>query len=349
MAKAKDKDADVKKKIKNIDQYVRTGREVYEEKSDLKTLSISPALDFALNGGLLEGTWVQVSGPAKAGKTSTILQIAANAQKEGRRVIYLDAEGRIKSYNLDGIIGLDLDKIELIQGDGNEILTAEDFLNMLEIHIKRPENKGAVFIIDSLSSLIPAKELDGYVSGDFRPGLPKLLSNFCKRMGQVVPKTKAIVIAVHHLIATQATGPFAKQSKADGGNKIGYQYDTQLEVAFSKNWIEKEAKVGQIIHWNILTSALGTEKVKALSYFRFNEGLDAAQEIVSLADDLGVFHKSKSWFTLSFLEDHLEELGDTEWDEGKYRFNGKAQLSTFLKANPKVVELINREIKEIIG
>tara|TARA_R110000824_G_scaffold103417_2_gene245661 strand:- start:10604 stop:11653 length:1050 start_codon:yes stop_codon:yes gene_type:complete len=348
---SKETDAAVKKVQKNFEKnFVKTGREVFDEKCQLKSLSISPALDFALNGGLLEGTWVQIVGKSKTGKTSTILQIAANAQADGRNVVYLDAEGRIKKYNLAGIEGLDLDKIQMIQSDGNTILSAEMFLNALETKIKEPENEGAVFIIDSLSSLIPAKELDGFVSGDFRPGLPKILSNFCKRMGQVVPKTKAIIIAIHHLISAQASMPGQKQWVADGGVKIGYQYDTMMQVAHSKDWINDDGdRIGQEINWKILTSSQGTDKTNATGYFRFNHGLDNVEEIVTLADDFGLFNKKGAWYYMPFLEKHIDKLGDKTWDEKKYGFQGKAKLCAFLNSSPVVMDIIQEDMKEFLA
>jgi recombination protein RecA len=351
---SKESDAAVKKSLKNFEKnFVKSGREVFDEKCQLKNLSISPSLDFALNGGLLEGTWVQIVGKAKTGKTSTILQIAANAQADGRNVVYLDAEGRIKKYNLGGIKGLDLDKIQLIQSDGNTILTAEMFLNALEEKIKDPDNEGALFIIDSLSSLIPAKELEGYVSGDFRPGLPKLLSNFCKRMGQVVPKTKAIVIGIHHLISAQASMPGAKQWVADGGVKIGYQYDTMMQVSHSKDWIDDDGnRIGQEIHWKILTSSQGTDKTNAVGYFRFNHGLDSVEEIVALGDDFGIFNKKGAWYYMTFLENHKEKIGEELWtslNDHKCGFQGKPKLCAFLNANPIVMEAIAEEMKEFLA
>jgi RecA/RadA recombinase len=348
---SKESDAAVKKSLKNFEKnFVKTGREVFDEKCQLKSLSISPALDFALNGGLLEGTWVQVVGKAKTGKTSSVLQMAANAQAEGRNVVYLDAEGRIKKYNLAGIKGLDLDKIQLIQSDGNTILTAEMFLNALEAKIKEPDNEGALFIIDSLSSLLPAKELEGYVSGDFRPGLPKLLGNFCKRMGQVVPKTKAIIVGIHHLISTQSSMPNSAQWKADGGVKIGYQYDTMLQVGQSKNWIDGDGnRIGQEIHWKILTSSQGTDKTDAISFFRFNHGLDDVEETVALADDFGLFKKAGAWYSLPFLEKHLSKLGDEAWDVKKYSFQGKAKLCAFLNSNQTVMDIIQEDMKEFLA
>ena len=96
---------------KAFGKVVSKGSELLSAKADLKPISVSPALDLALNGGILEGSWTIISGDPKTGKSTTCLQICKNAQDEGRPVIYIDGESRLKAYNLVGIEGLDLEKI----------------------------------------------------------------------------------------------------------------------------------------------------------------------------------------------------------------------------------------------
>ena len=55
-----------------------------------------------------------LSGDPKVEKTTTAMQIAANAQKEGRHVIYLDAEGRLKEMNFE-VPDLDPAQMTIIQ------------------------------------------------------------------------------------------------------------------------------------------------------------------------------------------------------------------------------------------
>ena len=131
MSSTKDKkQAELKKLIKNVGDCIVTAKEVYEEKINLKKLNVGPALDFALNGGVQEGSLLIATGLPKTGKTSSMLHLAANAQKEGRKVIYLDAEGRLRSYNLDGI-DLDLDEMQIVRSQDGNILSAEEFLSIV--------------------------------------------------------------------------------------------------------------------------------------------------------------------------------------------------------------------------
>jgi recombination protein RecA len=339
--KAKEKEDGLKKLTKDLGKCISKGSEILEEKQKLKTLQICPALDFALNGGVQEGSWVTVIGLPKTGKTSTVLQIAANAQKEGRKVIYLDGEGRIKSHNLVGIEGLDLEAMDIVHAPEDRILSAEEFLSILEILIQKPENEGAVVIIDSVSSLIPSRDLQTMVNGERRAGLPKIMGDFTRRMGQVIPRSKTIVIMISHLIAN--TSGFGKKNLPDGGIKIQYQTDTVIQVKKSEPWLESDRKIGQIIHWTIATSSLGASGTGATSYFRYNKGLDFVQEMIMLADDFDVINKSGAWYTCSFMEKH-----DKEWDEKKYKFQGQANLYKYLDANPKVMKILQQEMKEFL-
>lgn len=343
MAKVKidKKEAALKKLMKELGQCISSGIDIYEEKQKLKTLSISPSLDFALNGGVQEGSWLTVIGLPKTGKTSTVLQIAANAQSEKRKVIYLDAEGRIKGHNLSGINGLNLNDLIMVHAPKDRILSAEEFLSILEQLIKKPENEGAVVIIDSVSSLIPSRDLDGAVSGERRPGLPKIMGDFTRRMGQVIPRTKTIVVMISHFITN--TSGWGKKNMQDGGLKIQYQTDTVISVKKSDPWIEDGNKIGQIIQWDIATSSLGASGTEAVGYFRYNMGLDFPQEMICLAESFDVILKSGSWYSCPFMEKY-----DKEYEEGKYKAQGMENLYDLLNKEPKIMTALKKEMEQFL-
>ncbi len=65
-------------------------------------ISVSPAVDMMLGGGIPEGSWVNIIGKPKTGKTSETLQILKKAQKMGKKCYYLNIEGRLKKMNMEG-------------------------------------------------------------------------------------------------------------------------------------------------------------------------------------------------------------------------------------------------------
>src|SRR5688572_425817 len=105
-----------------------------------KIISVGPALDLALNGGVPEGSWMIISGQPKTLKTTITLQLCANAQKLGKMIFYNDVEGRLKKLNLLGTKDLDLKRFKVIGSTESKILSAEEHLSIDEHLLK--ENPG---------------------------------------------------------------------------------------------------------------------------------------------------------------------------------------------------------------
>ena len=350
----------LKKIIKDYGEIVRNGVDVLEQKKNFKTISVSPAIDIALGGGIREGSWLTLTGDPKSGKTTTAMQIASNCQKEGRPIIYLDAEGRLKDMNFE-VAELDPQKMTIVAPEDKPI-PAEDFLDVAYKMMSHPDNYGAVLIIDSISSLMPKKELDG----DFSPGragLPKILSIFTKKIGQLLPRQHGLIIAITHYIAN--TGGFGKAKLADGGNKIQYQADTRMEIAGGGEkvsavspWTSTSGdRVGQVVNWKIICSSMGAPGGQVQSYIRYGHGIDKTQEILMLSCDLGLIDKAGAWFTCSFMnffKDLAKEIKpeldiDNEEELSKaFKFQGQDNLYTFLSENKKVVELLESSIKGML-
>ena len=58
----------LKKLIKDYGEIIRNGTEVLAQKRNYKTISVSPAIDIALGGGIREGSWLTLTGDPKSWK-----------------------------------------------------------------------------------------------------------------------------------------------------------------------------------------------------------------------------------------------------------------------------------------
>jgi recombination protein RecA len=325
---------------KEFGKVISDGTELIASKQNLKALSVSPSLDLALNGGLLEGSWTIISGDPKTGKSTSCLQVCKNAQDEDRPVIYIDAESRLKTYNLVGIDGLDLEKIQIVHGpDDGEQLAAEDFLKICESMIKMPKNKGAVCVIDSCSSLVPRAELEEDPSGSIRASLPKLLSHWIKKNSQTVVKNRIIVLIITHYITN--TSGWGKQKIPDCGVMVQYQADTRLDISKIDPWNESDKKVGQLVHWKISCSSMGASGTECISYIKFGKGIDKDKEIIELAESFSIVEKSGSWYSLDFLEGHKDF-------ETVPKFQGQDSLYKFLESRPDIFDMVLDRVKKVL-
>jgi recombination protein RecA len=307
------------------------------------TIPVSPSLDLVLNGGIPEGSFVVLTGQPKCGKTTTSLDFAATAQKpeyahgsfkDGREVYYLNIEGRLKKRDLEGIPNLNLDKFHIIGSQLGKILHAEEYLQIAERIIN--EIPGCVLIIDSYSALCTEAEITSDMDKMQRADGAKLLAKFCRKVANVIPVNKNIVIGITHLMGNP-TG-YGAEFKEKSGQAIAYQTDVKLRAKTFRPWtVGNEAtQIGQEIEWQVLCSALGPPGGSITSYLRYGQGIDRHTEIINLASDIGVIHKGGAWYSLTIGEEKL-------------KFQGTEKLRQYLVDNPASYDSLSATLKETMG
>ena len=330
---------DVNKKFG--DEIILSGNALMDKK--IMVIPFSPALDIALNGGIPEGSFVVLTGQPKCGKTTSSLDFAANAQKleyahqsfkEGRQVYYLNIEGRLKKRDLQGIPGIDLERFHIIGSQQGKILHAEEYLQIGERIIN--EVPGCLLIIDSYSALCTEAEITSDMDKMQRADGAKLLAKFCRKVSNVIPVNRNIVIGITHLMGNP-TG-YGAEFKEKSGQAIAYQTDIKLRAKTFKPWVigADNTQIGQEIEWQVICSALGAPGAVTTSYIRYGHGIDKCTELVNLASDLGVIQKGGAWYTISCLEEAP-------------KFQGTEKVRAFLLDNTEAYAKVNQSVKELLG
>jgi recombination protein RecA len=323
------------------DEVILSGNALLDKK--IMTIPVSPALDIALNGGIPEGSFVVLTGQPKCGKTTSSLDFAATAQrleyahqsfKDGRQVYYLNIEGRLKKRDLEGIPGIDLSRFHIIGSQQGKILHGEEYLQIAERIIN--EVPGCILIIDSYSALCTEAEITSDMDKMQRADGAKLLAKFCRKVSNVIPVNRNIVIGITHLMGNP-TG-YGAEFKEKSGQAIAYQTDIKLRAKTFKPWLigTDNTQIGQEIEWQVICSSLGSPGAVTTSYIRYGQGIDKCTELISLASDLGVIHKGGAWYTISCLED-------------KPKFQGSEKVRAFLLENEDVYKKVNLSVKELLG
>jgi recombination protein RecA len=308
------------------------GTEILNEQKLI--IPISPALDTITGGGVEEGSWIGLAGPSGCGKTTIALTIAANAQKPeygSRPVFYINAEGRLKRKNLEGIAGLDASKVHVISSTKEKHLSGEEFSTIATNIIKQYER--CIIIVDSVSSLCPSAEITEDVSGSIRSTNPRIMASFCRQNAGVVPVMNTIVVTIHHLINN--TSGWGEKMMLDGGVKIGYQADYKLVTKNKpEKWMSKEgSQIGQIVEWESTKTGVGAPNGVVKSYIRFGKGLDSVVEVVNIAIELAIIVKSGAWFALPFISEDC-------------KFQGQEKVNDFFAENPEMIDKVKLMIME---
>jgi recombination protein RecA len=298
-----------------------------------RIINVSPAIDYELGGGIPEGSFVILSGPPKGGKSSTALQIAANAQKMDKKIFYDSVENRIKERDLHGVYGLNLDSCHIIESTEEKILTGEEHLSICEDVLKN--EPGCVLIIDSTSTLCGETVMkEGEIRGTGRNSNPKMIKEFCNKNHSIARVNSSTVIMVQHLICN--TSGYGPKFMEDGGTGAQFHSDVKLRCKSFSPWINTDKKrIGQIIEWAVVWSAIGPPGGEITSYLRYGHGLDAVQEIIELCTTFGIITKSGSWYLLP------EECGtDT-------KIQGQEKIAELIGENPTVLEILKTKLKEL--
>lgn len=293
--------------------------------------------------------------------TTTALHFAAKCQKLNKRIIYVNTEGRLSRQNFDGIKGLDPENILIVESTDERVLSAEDFLNIIEYYINN--DSGCLIIADSLSNMVPACELEGEVRTGVRNALPRLLSMFFKRISGTLMKNKTILICITHNIANTGGSPYAPQKMADCGNMLQYQAGTNMVITHRGKWqVPKDTgpHVGQIANWLIKTSnSGGVPNSTAESWIRYGKGIDETQEVIQIACEFRLIKSSGAWYTIQCAVDDLNnetvsklleanQINKTAEDAEKFfKFQGINNVSEFINQNPQMADFIYKKIKEL--
>ena len=300
----------------------------------LEVISVGPKLDMALGGGVPEGSLFIMTGPEKVGKTVTALSFCANAQKHyEREVYYANIEGRLKKRDLQGITDLSLDPelMQIIGSTEGNILSAEKYLSIVDniVHTK----PGAVTVVDSFSALSSESELTGNLEDVQVMSVQKILAKFCRRISNVLPINRVTVGGITHLMANVQRFGRGKTKIEKSGSALKYQVDVKLHATHSVPLMQGDTQIGQTIHWQIVTSAIGPPGQKVESHIRYGKGIWKEMEIADLLIDFGLITKAGAWLKLPNGE----------------KIQGKVKLAQYLEENPDQYETFRNEVFSMVG
>lgn len=328
----------------------------YITKNEPTIISISPQLDILTNGGIPFGSFVIPTGPPKVGKTSTSLDIAGTALSlptkfdVARHLYYFKVEGRLQRRDLLGIHHLApyvtddpaTNRVTVVQSRFGRMLYAEDFLDIAEQLMN--EKPGSIFIMDSMSQLCSKsrKTKDWQEDKAFRDDVPTLLSNFCKRICQVIPINESLFIGITHKISNTGGFSFSPWAEASG-NKVQYAVDVKLNAPFSQPWMTPGegsiTRIGLKVNWECFAAPLqnGANITKAVSKFRFGWGIDKHDELLDVCVDLGIIERKGAWYNI-------------QNDAGEYvKLQGAENAREFLVVNPKKTAEMYTKFREMLG
>lgn len=287
----------------------------------------SIALDAALGiGGVPRGRVVELFGPEGCGKTTLALHIAAESQKKGGMVAFIDVEHALDpSYA--GKLGVDTENILISQPD-----SGEEALQIAELLVR--SNAVDLVIIDSVAALVPRAELEGEM-GEAHMGLQaRLMSQALRKLTGSISSSKTCTIFINQL-RMKIGVIFGNPEVTPGGRALKFYATIRMDMRRKGSLTRGEENIGNLIRVTVVKNKLASPFRKAEFDLLFGEGISQEGSILDVGADLGILEKSGAWFS----------YGDTQIGQGKE--NAREFLKD--KKNSALREELEKKIRQKLG
>ena len=278
------------------------------------------SLDLALGiGGIPQGRIIEIYGPESSGKTTLTLQIAAECQKTGGTVAFIDAEHAL-DVTYAKKLGVDTSSMLISQPDNGE--QALEIADMLV-------RSGAVnlLIVDSVAALTPKAELEGDM-GDSHMGLQaRLMSQALRKLTGSISKSNCTVIFINQL-RMKIGVMFGNPETTTGGNALKFYASVRMDIRRIGSIKEGEDITGNRTRVKIVKNKVSPPFKEVEFDIMYGEGISKEGDLIDLATKENIVEKSGAWFSYN-----NSKIGQ-----------GRENAKTFLKENPSIAQ----EIKKLI-
>jgi recombination protein RecA len=278
-------------------------------------------------GGFAKGKMYELMGWEGSGKSTICGHAVAECQKKGGVVLYIDGEHAVDKTYFQSL-GVDTNKMLIAQPSCGE----EGFNIAMEMI-----NTGTIdlVIIDSDSSLIPKKVLDGEV-GDSSIGRKALLNSnaYPKLKGALAANNVCVIVISQY--REKIGVMFGNPTTTQGGHALKFYTDVRIEVSKSL------AKEGDQAYGNITKVKSIKNKMSPpyqLAQFEivYGVGIDKLKEIMELASDFELIKKWGKTITMGETKYTLEEFSALLMDNEEFYNQLKSQIIDKINAIEKVV------------
>lgn len=282
----------------------------------------SMTLDMALGiGGVPRGRIVEIYGPESSGKTTVALHVAAQAQKLGGEVAFIDVEHALDPVYAKAL-GVDIDNLLVSQPD-----SGEQALEIAEALVR----SGAIdcIVLDSVAAMVTKAEIEGDM-GDTHVGLlARLMSQAMRKLTSVISKSNCVAIFINQ-VREKIGVVYGNPETTPGGRALKFYSSVRIEVRKGEPIKNGAEIIGAKTKCKVVKNKVAPPFKECEFDMMFGQGIDRVGEVCDLAVDLDIIKKSGAWFSYN----------------GQKIGQGRENAKEYLRSNPDIMKEIEEKVKE---
>lgn len=286
----------------------------------------SMSLDLATGiGGVPKGRIIEVYGPESSGKTTLTLHMIAEAQKDGGRAAFIDAEHALDPEYAKNL-GVNVDELLVSQPD-----TGEQALEICEMLVR----SGAldIVVVDSVAALVPKAEIQGEM-GDSHVGLQaRLMSQALRKLAGIINKSNTAVIFINQL-REKVGVMFGNPETTTGGRALKFYASMRFDVRRVESIKAGDEFLGNRTRVKIVKNKVAPPFKQAEFDIMYGQGISREGDVLDCAVEAKIIEKAGSWY--SFEGDRI----------GQGRENVKNYMAEHPEMMQKVEDLIRASLKK---
>jgi len=245
-------------------------------------------------GGLPRGRVIEIYGPEASGKTTLSLNLAAQTQKAGGLVAFIDAEHALDRQYAQAL-GVNVDGLLLSQPD-----CGEEALEIVESLIR--EASVELIIIDSVAALVPRAEIEGSM-GDHHVGLQaRLMSQALRKLTPVIHRKGSMVVFINQ-VRTKIGVTFGSPETTTGGRALRFYSSVRVQIRRIGTLKHGDRPYGARARVKVVKNKVAPPHTEAEMDIIFGKGINREGELLDFGVDLGLCKKRGTW--LSFGDNRL--------------------------------------------